>query len=65
MPKAISAFGPYELPRDAKTNFDLVIVDGLGSTVLLVELKWIRKPLFAKERNKADGISMDAPSSSL
>lgn len=53
-PKAISAFGPYELPKDAKTNLDLVIVDELGSTVLLVELKWIRKPLFAKERNRAD-----------
>jgi len=49
LPKAISAFGPYELPKDAKTNLDLVIVDEPGSTVLLVELKWIRKPLFAKE----------------
>jgi len=54
LPKAISAFGPYELPKDAKTNLDLGIVDELGSTVLLVELKWIRKPLFAKERNRAD-----------
>ncbi|HEV2396129.1 MAG TPA: hypothetical protein VGS27_04175 [Candidatus Sulfotelmatobacter sp.] len=55
LPEAISAFGPYELPKDAKTNLDLVIVDERGSTVLLVELKWIRKPLFAKERNRADG----------
>ncbi len=55
LPKAISTFGPYELPKDAKTNLDLGIVDELGSTVLLVELKWIRKPLFARERNRADG----------
>jgi hypothetical protein len=55
LPKTISTFGPYELPKDAKTNLDLGIVDELGSTVLLVELKWIRKPLFAKERNRADG----------
>jgi len=54
LPKTVSAFGPYELPKEAKTNLDLVIVDELGSTVLLVELKWIRKPLFAKERNRAD-----------
>jgi hypothetical protein len=55
----------FGIRREPKTNFDLVIVDGLGSRVLLVQLKWIRKPLFAKERNRADGISMDAPSSSL
>lgn len=40
--------------KEAKTNLDLVIVDELGSTVLLIELKWIRKPVFAKERNRAD-----------
>jgi len=54
LPRTILAFGPYELPKDAKTNLDFVIVDERGSTVLLVELKWIRKPLFAKERNRAD-----------
>jgi len=55
LPKSLSAFGPYELPKDAKTNLDLVVVDESSSTVLLVELKWIRKPLFAKERTRADG----------
>lgn len=54
LPNTVTAFGPYGLPKEAKTNLDLVIVDELGSTVLLVELKWIRKPLFAKERNRAD-----------
>jgi hypothetical protein len=62
LPSVSESFG---IRREPKTNFDLVIVDGLGSRVLLVQLKWIRKPLFAKERNRADGISMDAPSSSL
>jgi len=54
LPNTLSAFGPYELPKEAKTNLDLVIVDEPGSTVLLVELRWLRKPLFAKERNRAD-----------
>ena len=54
LPNTASAFGPYELPKEAKTNLDLVIVDEPGSAVLFVELKWIRKPLFAKERNRAD-----------
>ncbi len=54
LPNTVSAFGPYELPKESKTNLDLVIVDEPGSTLVLVELKWIRKPLFAKERNRAD-----------
>jgi hypothetical protein len=30
LPKTISTFGPYELPKDAKTNLDLGIVDELA-----------------------------------
>lgn len=54
LPATMSAFGPYELPKEAKTNLDAVVVDELNSTVLLIELKWIRKPLFVKERKRAD-----------
>jgi hypothetical protein len=54
LPNTVSASGPLELPKEAKTNLDLVIVDEADSTVVLIELKWIRKPLFAKERNRAD-----------
>ncbi len=52
--KSASIFGPYELPKEAQTNLDLVIVDEVASTVLIAELKWIRKPLFVKERIRAD-----------
>jgi hypothetical protein len=52
--RVVSVTGPYELPREAQTNLDIVVVDEASSTVLLAELKWIRKPLFAKERIRAD-----------
>jgi hypothetical protein len=52
--KCLLVTGPYDLPREAQTDLDLVVVDEASSTVLLSELKWIRKPLFAKERIRAD-----------
>lgn len=50
----LSIKGPFELPKEAQTNLDLVIDDEANSTVLIAELKWIRKPIFAKERIRAD-----------
>src|SRR5262249_29609235 len=52
--KSFLVTGPYDLPREAQTDLDLVIADESSSTVLVCELKWIRKPLFAKERIRAD-----------
>jgi hypothetical protein len=49
-----SVSGPFELPREARTNLDLVVADECSSTLLLAELKWIRKPAFVKERMRAD-----------
>jgi hypothetical protein len=54
VPKSFSVTGPYDLPREAQTDLDLVVVDESSSTLLVCELKWIRKPLFAKERIRAD-----------
>jgi hypothetical protein len=54
LPQRISVKGPLELPKGAQTNLDLVVADEANSTVLIAELKWIRKPIFAKERIRAD-----------
>jgi hypothetical protein len=50
----LSVSGPFELPKEARTNLDLVLVDEPSSVLLLAELKWIRKPAFIKERLRAD-----------
>jgi len=52
--KRISVSGPFALPKEARTDLDLVVVDENSSTVLIAELKWIRKPMFAKARTRAD-----------
>ncbi len=49
-----SVSGPFDLPKEARTNLDLVVVDEPSSVLLLAELKWIRKPAFIKERLRAD-----------
>lgn len=49
-----SVSGPFDLPKEARTNLDLVVVDEPSSVLLLAELKWIRKPAFIKERIRAD-----------
>jgi len=46
--------GPFELPKEARTNLDLVVVDEPSSVLLLAELKSLRKPAFIKERLRAD-----------
>ena len=40
---------PVRLPN-GKTDLDLIIEDTQSSTLVLAELKWIRKPLTARER---------------
>jgi hypothetical protein len=40
---------PINLP-DRTTDIDLIVEDSASSTLVLAELKWIRKPLKPKER---------------
>jgi hypothetical protein len=44
---------PVRLPN-GKTNLDLIIEDAQSSTLVLAELKWIRKPLTARERVRSN-----------
>jgi hypothetical protein len=44
---------PVLLPN-GKTDLDLIIEDAQSSTLVLGELKWIRKPLTARERVRCD-----------
>lgn len=46
--------GPFELPSSAGTNIDAVIADERHSCVVIAELKWIRKPIYPKERVRAN-----------
>ncbi len=44
---------PVRLPN-GKTDLDLIIEDAQSSTLVLAELKWIRKPLTARERVRSN-----------
>ena len=45
--------GPRRLPDD-RTNLDLILEDRDSSTLAIVELKWLRKPLHFRERISHD-----------
>ncbi|MGP8172955.1 MAG: hypothetical protein ACLP7O_00240 [Terracidiphilus sp.] len=57
--RILAANGRFNIPEpvrlpNGKTNIDLIIEDAQSSTLVLAELKWIRKPLTPKERKRSN-----------
>ena len=53
LPAHIAALGPVKLPGE-NPDIDMIVEDHRSSTLVLAELKWIRKPLSVLERIDRD-----------